>query len=96
MMEYEMYCGRQRAKFGKRFEETGLAKKFVRYFNSRERIKVDYYGEVMTGTVAATTGWIPCFLLMRTSRAIGSGVTLNAETKILAVKRGRAYVPVSQ
>jgi hypothetical protein len=55
------------------FDASELASEFIPYFNSQERIKVKFsYGEILSGTISVTTGFKPCFLLMRTKRSIGS------------------------
>lgn len=94
MNKYEAYISRQKAKYNDKFSDSGLDSRFIEYYNSGQRIKVLAYGEELTGTVGATTGWIPCFLLMRTSRSIGSMYTLGPNDKIIAVKRGRTYINI--
>jgi hypothetical protein len=91
---FEDYLTRARAKHGEQFNSSQLAGQFVRYFRTGERIKVRYCDEDITGTVGITTGWKPCFLLMRRSNATGSSYCLSARDTILAVKRGNRYVSV--
>jgi hypothetical protein len=55
-----------------------------RAFETGERIAVLVDGEVLTGTVSVTIGWRPAFLLMRTSRALGSSDVLGADAVVLA------------
>lgn len=70
------------------FDESDLAPEFIPYFNSQERIKVQFeYGEIKTGTVGITTGWKPCFLLMLTKRSIGSSWCLSSKDTIIGVKK---------
>lgn len=70
------------------FDESALAPEFIPYFNSQERIKVQFeYGEIKTGTVGITTGWKPCFLLMLTKRSIGSSWGLSSKDTIIGVKK---------
>lgn len=94
--KFEEYCARQRRQYGDRFNPAGLAEEFRRYYNSGERVRVRFgYGEELTGTIGVTTGWQPCFLLMRTSRSIGSSYTLSDRDQVIAAKRwGRTYVPI--
>lgn len=93
---YDDYLRRARLQHGTKFSEAGLAKQFIPFFINQERIKIETSsGTVLTGTIGVTTGWGPCFLLMRTSRAIGSPWTLSDSDKIIAIQRGRKYVPVS-
>ena len=81
------------------FNNANLASDFIKYFESGERVKVqwvyDNYTEVLTGTIGITTGWKPVFLLMRTSRSMGSPyVIYKDECKVIAVKKGSKYVEV--
>ena len=74
--KFEEYKQRKEHEYGERFDPSHLSSKFVRYFNSGERIKVrTIFGETLTGTIGVTTGWRPVFLLMRSVRAHGSSVT---------------------
>ena len=92
MKNYSEYIARAIRTHGTKFDATSLDQKFVPYFESGQRIKVETCGEELTGTIGVTTGWRPCFLLMRTSRAMGSSWTLGERDKITAVKIGRVYV----
>ena len=78
--------------YGKKFDPSALDPRFVPFYEGGERIKIETCGMVVTGTIGITTGWKPCFLLMRTSRSIGSSYTLDKKDKILGVKRTRGYV----
>lgn len=95
MTRFEAYCKRQRDKWGDKFIPPSDAR-FIRYFNSGERIRVRTCGLDLTGTVSASGGWAPVFLLMRTQRSIGSMWTLGEREEVLAVKLGRRYVEVSR
>ena len=95
MSKLSDYIARKQREYGTKFSDAGLAKQFAPYFESGERIMIDRSldGEKpLTGTVGVTGGWVPCFLLMRTSRSTGSSVTLSDRDKVIAVKRGRKYV----
>jgi hypothetical protein len=94
MSRYQELLERKRKEYGPRFSESGLDLRFARFFDSGQRIKVETCGMVLTGRVSVTTGWQPCFILMRTSRSMGSPWTLGTRDKILAVQHGRKYVPV--
>ena len=91
MNKYEQYIERKRLEYGEKFDPSDLAKQFIPYFNAGTRIKVETCGMTITGTVGATTGWKPAFLLMRTSRSIGSPWVLSENDKITAVKYGKKY-----
>jgi hypothetical protein len=94
MTRYDDYLTRKRREHGDRFDASALDPRFVPYFNNGQRIKVETLGEELTGTVGVTTGWRPCFLLMRTTRSMGSPYTLGPSDTILAVRHGRTYFPV--
>lgn len=85
-------------KYGDKFSTKSLEAKFIPHFQSGNRIKVETMGQVITGTVGVTTGWVPCFLLMRTTRSLGSIYTLGPNDRILAVQYGRKkpYTPVME
>lgn len=99
--KYEQYLERQRAQHGARFDPSELDPRFVRYYNSGERIKVRETwasgGSMeITGRVGITTGWRPVFLLLRSSRARGSSDLLTQFSAVVAVQRGRTYQPVTR
>lgn len=99
MTKFEEYCERQRRRYGDKFTTAQMPEKFVRYYNSGERVKVrTTYGETevyeRTGTISTSTGWAPIFLLMRRVTSLGSSDVLGERDEIVAVKRGRKYVEV--
>jgi hypothetical protein len=97
MTKYEEYCARKRQQYGARFVPPPTPE-FVRYFNTGERVRVRFgYAsepEELTGTIGITTGWRPVFLLMRTTRSLGSPWTLSIRDHVVAVKRGHRYMEV--
>ena len=66
------------------FSDINLNKEFIPYFESQERIIVDFGYEKKRGTIGITTGWRPCFLLMLTKRSIGSSYTIGKKDKVIA------------
>ena len=97
MRSYSRFLARKRAEFGKKFDLSELAIQFIPYYESGQRIKVHVStGWTITGTVEVTTGWRPCFLLMRTVRSQGSVNLLKASDRIIAIKRGRKYEQISE
>lgn len=90
-MDYQSMITQRKAKFADKFSDRDLSQKFVKYFENGQRIKVETSGLVLTGTVGITTGWVPAFLLIRTTRSMGSPWVLSDSDKILAVKQGRNY-----
>ena len=88
MRNYNDLLQLRKRKHGERFNASGLASQFIPYFESGQRIKVRFkYGEELTGTVGITTGWVPSFLLMRTSRSIGSAWLLGKDDQIVEVTK---------
>ena len=82
--KYDSYISRQKTKWGSKFSASDLAKQFIPAYNSSQRIRVKFStGEVLSGTVGVTTGWKPAFLLMLTSRSIGSSWILKGKDKIV-------------
>ena len=80
---YADYVERKQREYGEKFDPSDLDPRFVPYFNSQQRIKVHTLGATVTGRIGVTTGWKPCFLLMRTSRSRGSEYTLGQNDTIL-------------
>jgi hypothetical protein len=74
----------KKAEYGKKFNSKDLAKKFVPYFESGQRIEIKTeYGEIKRGYVGVTTGWRPAFLLISRSNSLGSSELLSNKTEIL-------------
>ena len=91
--KYSEYIHRKKHNYGYKFDDSELDKRFIPYFESGQRIKVKFiWGEELTGTIGVTTGWRPCFLLMRTTRSIGSPYVLRDSDELIAVKVGRKYI----
>jgi hypothetical protein len=97
--KYEKFVERKRAEHGDKFSTAALDKKFLPFFESGERIKVDFgHDTVKTGTVGVTGGWRPTFLLMLRSDSVGSIWTLGKGDTILGVQtggsgRGKRFYP---
>jgi len=89
--EYEYYLSTKKREWGEKFDPSGLDPRFIRYFRTGQRIRVKTCGMILTGTVSATTGWKPAFLLMRRSNSLGSPWTLGPQDELIAVKQGRRY-----
>lgn len=83
---YAEFVERARAKHGAKFDDSNLAPQFIRHFESGERIEIRMkFGEVIRGRVGVTTGWAPVFILMLTTRSIGSSWTLSKDDHFLKV-----------
>jgi hypothetical protein len=84
MTKYESFLQRSKTRWGNKFDSSDLAPQFVAVFNSGSRIRVRFSsGEVLSGTVGATSGWKPAFLLMLTKRSTGSSWVLGKRDKIV-------------
>lgn len=94
MRSYQQWLDKKHAQYGTRFDSSALDPRFIRYYESGQRVRVTTCGMTITGTVGVTTGWKPCFLLMRTSRSLGSMWTLGPRDTIEAVQVGKAYLAV--
>jgi len=94
MTNYEDFISRKQKEYGEKFDPSDLDARFIEFFNSQDRIKVqsqDYVDDVHYGIVGVTTGWKPCFLLIHDYRCQGSGSLLDSNYKILAVSRDGKY-----
>jgi len=85
MRNFKDYTTRALAKHGDKFDSSDLASQFIPYFESQARIEVDFGYEKKRGRIGVTTGWKPCFLLMLTTRSIGSSYTLSVSDKVVKV-----------
>ena len=81
------YLARKRREYGDKFDPSDLAPQFIDYFNNGARIEVDMGYEVKRGRIGVTMGWKPAFLLMLTTRSIGSPYILERTHKITRVIR---------
>jgi hypothetical protein len=73
-------------KYGKHFDDRDLVRKFIPFYESGQRIEVDFgYGTIKRGTVGVTTGWIPEFILLLRRDSFGSSYTLSNKDKIVKV-----------
>lgn len=90
MKKYDSYVARARVKHGEKFSEVGLNPSFRMAYNHGERVTVLFCNaegieyERKRGTIVVTTGWIPCFLLMLTSRSRGSSWTIGPCDRIIS------------
>lgn len=94
--DYRNHIANKRREYGDKFDASDLAPQFIEHFESGARIEVEFVGqagnvyETKRGTVGITTGWKPVFLLMLTSRSIGSSHILRAKDRIVRVVRRAA------
>jgi hypothetical protein len=72
-------------KWGDKFTPAGLAPEFVKYYNTQQRIEVDFGYTTKRGRVGVTSGWCPQFMLLLTKRSLGSSWLLSSNDKILGV-----------
>jgi hypothetical protein len=89
MLVYQAYLNRKKTEYGKKFNAVDLNKNFIPYYESQERIAVSFCNkqgkeyERKRGRIGVTTGWRPCFLLMLTTRSIGSSYIIGKKDKII-------------
>ena len=95
-MTYTTYLERKRQEYGDTFDDSALDSRFAPYFHTGTRLKIQTHGLILTGMIGVTTGWKPCFLLMRTARSRGSSWTLGPNDEILAIQHGRTYHPLAK
>lgn len=81
------------AEYPGRFAAGLLDPRFVRFYESGERIRVKTCGQILTGTVGVTSGWMPVFILMPTRHSLGSRWTLGPKDQILGIKTRGRYLP---
>lgn len=96
MSYYDDFVRRGRRQYGDKFDTSELPQKFVRYYNSDERVRVERGDHVRTGRVGVTTGWKPAFLLMHRSSDTGSWDILTEDDQVTHVQRGRQYVEIQR
>jgi len=85
---FGQYVLRRRREHGERFNLDSLAEKWIEHFNSGSRIEVRFScGTVKRGTVSATTGWVPSFLLILTQRSSGSSWLLGEDDELVKIVR---------
>lgn len=90
------YLAKKKREYGDKFDSSALAKKFIPYYNSGERIAVDFgNGVVKRGRVGATTGWKPVFLLVLTTRSMGSSYTLSDKDEIVPITKQKRIQEVA-
>ena len=89
---YTQYLMRKTQEYGAKFDPSELAPQFQPYLHTGQRIRVRFsHGEKLTGTIGVTTGWKPCFMLLRCKSDIGSAYLLHEYDKIVAIKIGHTY-----
>lgn len=75
---------KRRAGEDSRFDAVNLSKKFIPFYESGERIKIEFSsGIIKSGTIGITTGWKPVFILLLTKRSTGSSWTLSEKDSIM-------------
>lgn len=85
MTRYEFFLMKRNLLYDN-FDASDLNPLFIPYFNNQKRIEVKFsWGEIKRGRVAVTSGWKPGFLLMLTSRSIGSSYILDKDVEFIKV-----------
>jgi len=88
MTKYQAFCARKRQEYPDTFSEEHLNPIFIHAFNEGDtyRVHVDRGYEKVWGYIGITTGWAPCFLLMRRRGQHGSSETIGPSDKIINSK----------
>ncbi len=89
MNNYESFINRGKSKHGDKFSEASLNPDFIHAYNNGDsfRVLVDFgYDKPVWGYIGVTTGWTPCFLLMRRRGQHGSSETIGDNCKIIKSK----------
>ena len=90
MNKYERYINRAKSNHGDKFRDSRLNRNFIHAFNEGDsyRVLVDfgYDDKPVWGYIGATTGWKPCFLLLRRRGQHGSSETIDENCKIIKTK----------
>lgn len=94
LAQWEHYVRRATARHGDKLDLGDIPRKFLPFFQTGQRIRVEMDGREITGTVSVTTGWRPALLLIRRATSTGSSDLLSESARIVAVQHGRTYVPV--
>ena len=93
MKSFEEYLKRKRSmnieEYPIQFDASDLALQFVPYFESGQRIEVQFSWEKMRGYVGVTTGWKPSFLLLSRCNSRSSSILLGSTDIILKVIPGK-------
>ena len=82
---YDNYIAKKRGQYGDKFDDSELNPEFIPYYHTEQRVEVQWGSEKVRGFIGATTGWRPCFLILRTKRSISSCYTIGKDDKILRV-----------
>ena len=75
---YNAVISRRKMEYPGSFDACNLNQSFVHAFESQDRVTVEFRTadgtvyETKRGRIGVTTGWKPCFILMLTTRSIGS------------------------
>lgn len=91
MTKFEQYVHSKAVQYAGKFDGGKLYPQFIDAFNGGYRVEVEFVSdkgevyETKRGTIGATTGWVPCFLLMLTKRSIGSIYTLGKNDRIKSI-----------
>lgn len=84
MRTYNDYVALKVQTYGLLFDDSELAKKFIPYFESGQRIIIEHkLGGIERGYVGVTTGYRPSFLLIHRKSDYGSSTLLDNNDKII-------------
>jgi hypothetical protein len=93
MQSFNDYLARKKKEFGDKFDSSDLNRDFIRAFETGDRVMVSFRDkngneiDRKNGIIRVTSGWKPVFLLMKTSRSIGSSDTIGKNDIIVKTIR---------
>ena len=85
MRSYKNLLWQGKHEWGDKFDPSALAQKFVRFYESGQRIEVKFSpdSEPERGYVGCTTGWKPSFLLIHRRSDLGSSTLLSDHYEVI-------------
>ena len=81
MNNYKKLVERWRRKWGEKFSESNLNPGFIKFYESGERIEVDFGYEKKRGRVGVSVGWWPVFILILRVNSAGSCHVIGKSAK---------------
>lgn len=90
MRSYTDFIESKKMQYGN-FTDKELKQELIPYFESQQRIEIEFLDKdnniefTKRGRIGVTSGWQPCFLLMLTTRSMGSSWTLTGNLRVKRV-----------
>lgn len=83
--EWQCWINAKQDEYGEKFTlpDPQLCNLLVPYLKSGKRVEIDVDGFITRGFISITCGWWPSFMVLRTSRSMGSWILISKNTRIL-------------